>query len=108
MEEMDGNEERRAEVGVHLTNMGKSLLKEGNDVKDHTLMVMGNTLILFGGVMNDKQSFVDISNLLSMYSAKRMLDSLTSDGLLGKIMGSGDIDPSEYGFNEDNEDEDED
>ena len=75
---------RHLELSSKFIEMGQALMNEGKDDKDLIIAQTGSFMILMGGIMFDENDILLFSQLLGMFSAKKILDNMerTNDGLL--------------------------
>lgn len=70
------NLDKRLDYSAKFVQMGQALMKEGDDVKDNGLALMGTILIFMGGIMLEDEDIFKFSELISMFSAKKMLENM--------------------------------
>lgn len=115
------NVERRLELTTKFMKMGQALMQEGAECGDVTISQLGTMLIFLGGLAFDENDVNKFSELVSMFSAKKLFDNLEeSDSSFLRDMkqraDSGTYDDiiraiedmREEGFDDDNEGYDED
>jgi hypothetical protein len=101
--------------------MGQALMHEGSETGDVTISQLGTMLIFLGGLAFDENDVNKFSELISMFSAKKLFDNLDeSDSSFLRDMkqraDSGTYDDiiraieemREEGFDDDEEDEEDD
>lgn len=90
MEKMD----RRLDLSVKFMKMGQTLIDEGKKDDDLGVAQIGTVLIFISGLLiGDTDDIFKFSELCSMFSSKKILDSLTNDdnpvkGLFDKKLDS--------------------
>jgi len=115
------NVERRLELTTKFMKMGQALMHEGSETGDVTISQLGTMLIFLGGLAFDENDVNKFSELISMFSAKKLFDNLDeSDSSFLRDMkqraDSGTYDDiiraieemREEGFDDDEEDEEDD
>jgi hypothetical protein len=81
------NAERRLQLTSKFVQMGKALLDEGRDLNDPIIGQLGSMIIFLGGICFDDDDVIKFSDLVSMYSAKKIIESMeeNQDPFLMKI-----------------------
>jgi hypothetical protein len=74
------NINRRLDLSAKFIQMGQSLMEEGNKNKDSGMGLIGTTLIFMGGIMLEDEDIFKFSELVSMFSAKKMFDVMGRNG----------------------------
>ncbi len=82
------------EVSSMLIEMGQALMVEGDEARDGSLSKIGTFVILLGGVLMDENDIEEFGMLCSMFSAKKVLDSMESKKILADILKDKDKDES--------------
>lgn len=59
--------------------MGKALVEEGNEKHDPIIAQLGNIIIFLGGICFEDEDVIKFSDLVSMYSAKKLVETLEED-----------------------------
>lgn len=80
MRKKKGNIDRHLELSSKFLEMGHALMKEGKDKKDYAISQSGTFMIMIGGLMLDEDDIQQFGQLCSMFSAKKILDSMESSG----------------------------
>lgn len=70
------NKDRHLELCSKFMEMGHALIKEGDDKKDYVISQSGSFFILLAGVMFSEEDIFELSELCSMFSAKKVLDNM--------------------------------
>ena len=70
------NIERRLELTTKFMKMGQALMHEGSETGDVTISQLGTMLIFLGGLAFDENDVNKFSELVSMFSAKKLFDNL--------------------------------
>ena len=70
------NVERRLELTTKFMKMGQALMHEGSECDDVTISQLGTMLIFLGGLAFDENDVNKFSELVSMFSAKKLFDNL--------------------------------
>lgn len=70
------NIERRLELTTKFMKMGKALMDEGTEFDDVTISQLGTMLIFLGGLAFDENDVNKFSDLISMFSAKKLFDTM--------------------------------
>lgn len=71
------NTERRLDLSTKFIKMGQSLMEEGNENDDIGVSQIGATMIFMGGLLiGDDEDIFKFSDLCSMFSAKKILESM--------------------------------
>ena len=70
------NVERRLELTTKFMKMGQALMHEGSESDDITISQLGTMLIFLGGLAFDENDVNKFSELVSMFSAKKLFDNL--------------------------------
>lgn len=68
--------ERRLELSSKFLEMGQALMVEGKNKKDYPITQSGSFMILIAGLILEEKDVVEFGNLCSMFSAKKLLDSM--------------------------------
>lgn len=85
MKEME-NLERCNEISDMLFDMAQKLMEEGEERRSYNIETAGNMLLLVSGLIKDAKDMETVSDLMAMYSAKKILD-----GQMMAQHGMGDI-----------------
>ena len=81
------NEARRLELTTKLMRMGEALMQEGDETKDVTISQIGVIIIFMGGLLFDENDVNKFSDLVSMFSAKKLIENMESrDDEFNKFM----------------------
>ena len=70
------NAERRLQLTSKFVQMGKALVEEGKDSDDLIIAQLGSMIIFIGGICFDDEDVVKFGDLVSMYSAKKLIESM--------------------------------
>lgn len=114
------NVERRLELTTKFMKMGKALMEEGAENDDITISQLGTMLIFLGGLAFDENDVNKFSELVSMFSAKKLFDTMEENDTPFSKMMKDRADRHSYddiissieslkdgeGYNEDDENED--
>lgn len=68
--------DRHLDVSAKLIEMGQALMTEGKEDKDFAISQTGSFMILIGGLLFDEKDVYSFGELCSMYSAKKILESM--------------------------------
>ena len=74
------NIERKIDLSTKFIKMGQALMSEGDDKKDNSISLLGTILIFIGGISLEDEDVYKFSELVSMYSAKKMIESMEKSG----------------------------
>lgn len=74
------NLDRKLEISAKFLQMGQALMKEGNENKDNAISLIGSMLIFIGGITLEDDDVYKFSELVSMFSAKKVMDMMEQDG----------------------------
>lgn len=69
------NRERCIEISDMLFDMAQTLMEEGEERRSYNIETAGNMLLLVSGLMKDTKDMETVSELMAMYSAKKILDN---------------------------------
>jgi hypothetical protein len=67
---------RQLDLSAKFIQMGQALMEEGKDAKNTTITLIGTNLIFLGGIVLSDNDVKKFSELISMYSAKNLLDAM--------------------------------
>jgi len=70
------NSERRLELTSKFVQMGKALVEEGKEKNDQIISQLGSMIIFLGGICFDDEDVIKFGDLVSMFSAKKLIESL--------------------------------
>ena len=70
------NSERRLQLTSKFVQMGKALVEEGKETEDLIISRLGTMIIFLGGICFDDEDVLRFGDLVSMYSAKKLMESL--------------------------------
>ena len=70
------NSERRLELTSKFVQMGKALVDEGRSLEDPIIAQLGSMIIFLGGICFDDEDVMKFGDLVSMYSAKKLIESM--------------------------------
>jgi hypothetical protein len=73
------NIDRRLDLSAKFIQMGQSLMEEGQENKDSGVGLIGTMLIFIGSIALDDDDVYKFSELVSMFSAKKMLDNMEAE-----------------------------
>lgn len=73
------NSERRLELTSKFVQMGKSLVEEGKEKNDQIISQLGSMIIFLGGICFDDEDVIKFGDLVSMFSAKKLIEALEED-----------------------------
>lgn len=71
------NEERRIDLSDKFRQMGLALLEEGAESDDFSIAQSGTILTLLSGLITVEDDIILFSELIAMFSAKKILDSMS-------------------------------
>jgi len=66
----------RLDLSTKFIQMGQALMEEGDEKRDNGQALMGTILIFLGGIVLEDEDIYKFSELVSMFSAKKMLDTM--------------------------------
>ena len=72
------NVKRHLDLSAKFIQMGQALMDEGRDSEDSTISLVGTNLIFLGGIILSENDVKKFSELVSMFSAKKLLDDMVS------------------------------
>lgn len=75
---MDKND-RHLELSGKFLEMGHALMKEGNENEDFTVSHIGTCMMFLGGLVLDEDDVKLFGEICSMFSAKKILDSMENN-----------------------------
>jgi hypothetical protein len=94
MSEKNKTMDRRMEISNKFVEMGRSLIKEGNEVDDYSITQAGNFIILLAGIVLEEKDSFEFANLCAMFSAKKIMESMgnfgsgiTNEEMIRKMLG---------------------
>lgn len=70
------NAERRLQLTSKFVQMGKALVEEGRNSNDLIIAQLGSMIIFLGGICFDDEDVTKFGELVSMYSAKKLVESM--------------------------------
>ena len=70
------NAERRLQLKSKFVQMGKALVEEGRESNDLIIAQLGSMIIFLGGICFNDEDVTKFGELVSMYSAKKLVESL--------------------------------
>lgn len=70
----DLNSLRYNELSQKLFKLGESLANEGREIEDYTITTTGNLMVFIAGLMYDEDDLYFISEIVSMFSTKKVID----------------------------------
>lgn len=73
------NPERRLQLTSKFVQMGKALVEEGREKDDPIIAQLGSMIIFLGGICFEDEDVMKFGDLVSMYSAKKLVESLEED-----------------------------
>ena len=75
------------ELSSKFIEMGRALIKEGEDTNDYSISQIGSIMILISGLLFEEEDVYKFAELCSMYSAKKILESMenTNHDFIKKI-----------------------
>lgn len=91
------NAERRLQLTSKFVQMGKALVEEGKASDDLIIAQLGSMIIFIGGICFDDEDVIKFGDLVSMYSAKKLIESMeeNEDPILMAIRKKADEDTYE-------------
>jgi hypothetical protein len=91
------NAERRLQLTSKFVQMGKALVEEGKNSGDLIIAQLGTMIIFIGGICFDDEDVIRFGDLVSMYSAKKLIESMeeNEDPILMDIRKKADEDTYE-------------
>ncbi len=66
--------ERYEELSLKLLKIGETLIKEGEEKEDFTILSVGNFILFISSLIYDEQDIHMFSELCSMFAAKKMVE----------------------------------
>lgn len=75
---MKKNTNRQLDLSAKFLQMGQALMDEGRENDNSTITLIGTNLIFLGGIILSDNDVKKFSELVSMFSAKKLLDSMSS------------------------------
>lgn len=78
-------DKRKLELSKMLLKMGDALEIEGDKKDDIMILHLSSIFSFLAGVVLEDDDIIGVSDLLSMFSARKVLDDLESRGLVPKI-----------------------
>ena len=73
------NIDRRLDLSSKFMQMGQALMEEGKETRDISVSQIGTILIFLSGIIFDNEDINKFSELVSMYSAKKILDNMEAN-----------------------------
>lgn len=70
------NTNRQLDLSAKFLQMGQALMKEGRENEDQMITLIGTNLIFLGGIVLSDNDVRKFSELVSMFSAKKLLDAM--------------------------------
>lgn len=80
---LEKNDDRHLELSSKFMQMGDALLIEGREKNDYVISQSGIFFILLSGLILDEEDVFLFSEMCSMFSAKKVLENMRSENLLG-------------------------
>tara|TARA_R110000803_G_scaffold74903_4_gene139104 strand:+ start:21910 stop:22284 length:375 start_codon:yes stop_codon:yes gene_type:complete len=80
------NKKRHTIISDKLFKMAEALILEGDESGDYIIQSTGNFIMLLSGIMGNARDMKTVSDLLAMFSAKKVLD----DQMMSSV-GSSDL-----------------
>jgi hypothetical protein len=81
--------DRRLDLSSKFMRMGQSLITEGRDNKDIAIAQIGTILIFMSGLLiGDDDDIFKFSDLCSMFSSQKILDSLNEKNPLAELFNN--------------------
>jgi hypothetical protein len=71
-----GKKERHLDLSAKFIQMGQALMIEGKEKDDKNVSLVGTILIFLGGITLNEHDVLKFSELVSMFSAKKLLDAM--------------------------------
>tara|TARA_B000000475_G_C15907945_1_gene411353 strand:- start:334 stop:696 length:363 start_codon:yes stop_codon:yes gene_type:complete len=68
------NNDRHRVISDKLLKMAQALMTEGEESGDYIIQSTANFIMLLSGIMNNPKDIRTVSELLAMFSAKKVLD----------------------------------
>lgn len=90
-------EERHLELSEKIFNLGLSLSKEAEEDEDQNIGILGKIMVLLSGIVPVKEDLIEFDLLCGMFSAKKLIDEIPNDlilGIINKLKGGDDINDS--------------
>ena len=78
-------EERHLELSEKIFNLGVSLTKEAVETQDDNITILGKIMILISGIVSHREDLVEFDLLCSMFSAKKLIEEIPNEIILGII-----------------------
>jgi hypothetical protein len=73
------NTDRRLDLSSKFMQMGQALMEEGKETRDISISQIGTILIFLAGISFDDDDINKFSELVSMYSAKKVLENMEAE-----------------------------
>lgn len=89
------NEFRNAELGAKFLEMGTALAEEGTKSENNQVKQAGSIMMLLAGLMIDEDDMMMFQLLSSMFTAKKILDTMSDSPLIGMLGGMASMRESE-------------
>lgn len=70
------NEKRKLELSDKILEIGKSLIEEGVELQDFSIIQSGNIMIIISAAILIEEDMFLFSQICSMFTAKQVLDSM--------------------------------
>jgi hypothetical protein len=67
---------RQLDLSAKFIQMGQALMEEGKEANNSTITLVGTNLIFLGGIVLSDKDVRKFSELISMFSAKKLLDAM--------------------------------
>jgi hypothetical protein len=67
---------RQLDLSAKFIQMGQALMEEGREANNSTITLVGTNLIFLGGIVLSDNDIKKFSELISMFSAKKLLDAM--------------------------------
>lgn len=71
-----GKKDRHLDLSAKFIQMGQALMVEGKENDDKNVSLVGTIMIFLGGITLNERDVLKFSELVAMFSAKKLLDSM--------------------------------
>jgi hypothetical protein len=71
-----GNRDRQLDLSAKFIQMGQALMLEGKENDNKNVSLVGTILVFLGGITLNEKDVLKFSELVAMFSAKKLLDAM--------------------------------
>lgn len=71
-----GKKDRHLDLSAKFIQMGQALMLEGKENNDKNVSLVGTIMIFLGGITLNEKDVLKFSELVAMFSAKKLLDAM--------------------------------